>query len=40
MVGGLLEERFKEAGVLLLWLHLGPASANETRATDKAWMWS
>ena len=36
----LLEERFKEAGVLPLWRHVGPASANEPRATEKACMWS
>ena len=38
MVDGLLEKRFKEANVLSLWLRLGPASANETRLTDKACM--
>ena len=40
MVEGFLEERFKEASVLPLWLHVGPASAHEPRATEKACMWS
>ncbi|MBC7610033.1 MAG: hypothetical protein H7228_10745 [Polaromonas sp.] len=40
MAKGLLEERFKEASVLQLWLHVGPASAHEPRATEKACMWS
>ena len=40
MAEGLLEERFKEASVLPLWLHVGPASAHEPRPTEKACMWS
>ena len=40
MVKELLEERFKEASVLPLWLHVGPASANEPRPTEKPCMWS
>ena len=40
MVDELLEERFKEASVLPLWLHVGPASASEPRPTEKACMWS
>ena len=36
----LLEERFKQASVLPLWPHVGPASAHEARATEKACMWS
>ena len=40
MAEGLLDERFKEASVLPLWRHVGPASANEPRATEKACMWS
>ena len=40
MVEGFLEERFKEASVLPLWLHVVPASAHEPRATEKAHMWS
>ena len=31
-----LEDRFKEASVLPLWLHVGPASAHEPRLTEKA----
>ena len=40
MAGGLLEERFKEASVLPLWLHVRPASAHEPRPTEKPCMWS
>ena len=40
MADRFLEERFKEASVLPLWLHVGPASAHEPRATEKACMWS
>ena len=40
MAEGLLEERFKEASVLPLWLHVGTASAHELRATEEACMWS
>ena len=40
MVEELLEERFKEASVLPLWLHVGPASAHKPRPTEKACMWS
>ena len=40
MVEELLEERFKEASVLPLWLHVGPASASEPRPTEKPCMWS
>ena len=40
MAEGLLEERFKEASVLPLWLDVGPASAHEPRPTEKAYMWS
>ena len=36
MVEGLLEEQFREASVLPLWLHVGPASAHEPRPTEKA----
>ena len=35
-----LDERFKKASVLPLWLHVGPATAHEPRATKKACMWS
>ena len=40
MVEELLEERFKEASVLPLWLHVGPALAHKPRPTEKACMWS
>ena len=40
MVEKLLEERFKEASVLPLWLHVGPATAHEPRPTEKPCMWS
>ena len=40
MAEGLFEERFKEAGVLPLWLYVGPATAPEPRATEKPCMWS
>ena len=40
MVKEFLEERFKEASVLPLWLHVDPASAREPRATEKTCTWS
>ena len=40
MAEGLLEERFKEASVLPLWLHVGPASVHEPRPTEKPCMWT
>ena len=40
MAEGFLEERFEEASVVLLWVHVGPASAHELRPTEKACMWS
>ena len=39
MIEGFLEERFKEASVLPLWLHVGPASAHEPHPTEKPCMW-
>ena len=36
MAKGFHEERFKEASVLPLWLHVGPASVHEPRPTEKA----
>jgi gentisate 1,2-dioxygenase len=40
MVEKFLEDRFEEASVLTLWLHLRPATAYEPRATEKACVWS
>ena len=36
MAEGLLKERFNEASVIPLWLHVGPASVHEPRPTEKA----